>query len=155
MIEGRRVAWTLKLIKTGPGSEGPYTDVVEINLPHDLGPHAHLGLTLSEAKLVLVGVQRAIGAAQVGEEAVQPPEMLQSPTSRQRRTQIQTPPMSEKARSPLPTKGEEDPVWGDLFGSMQRPVPPSAPAAESPTAAPSPDRLPTPRVRRPATKPKR
>lgn len=149
------MAWTLKLIKTGPESEGPYTDVVEINLPHDLGHHAHLGLTLSEAKLVLAGVQRAIGAALVGDEAVQPPEMLQSPTSRQRRTKIQTPPKSEKARSSLPTRGEEDPVWGDLFGPMQRPVPPSAPATKSPAAAPSPDRLPTRRVRRPPTKPER
>lgn len=100
------MAWTLRLIRTGPESEGPYTNVVEINLPHDLGHRANLGLTLSDAKLVLAGVQRAIGAAQIKDEAVQPPEMLRSPTSRQSRTKFRRPPRARRHARRYPPRAK-------------------------------------------------
>ena len=37
--------------------------------------------------------------------------------------------------SPRPPKGDEDPVWGDLFGFVARP-PPAASMADTPTSAP-------------------
>ncbi len=56
----------LKLVKVGVEGEGPCTDIMEINRPDDLGDIANLGLTLSEAKRLLAGVQRkAVIVAQV------------------------------------------------------------------------------------------
>jgi len=65
------------LVKVGVEGEGPCTDVMEINRPDDLGDIANLGLTLSEAKRLLAGVQRKIVAAQAREYA---PE-ARSPTA--------------------------------------------------------------------------
>ncbi len=50
------MAWILRLVKTGAEGEGPCTDVMEINRPGNLADIAGLGLTLSEAKLLLAGV---------------------------------------------------------------------------------------------------
>jgi len=58
----------------GAEGEGPCTDVLEISLPDDLRNVADLGLTLSEAKLLLAGVQREIVAAQARIHAVRRPE---------------------------------------------------------------------------------
>ncbi len=68
------MAWILRLVKTGAEGEGPCTDVMEINRPDDLVDIANLGLTLSEAKRLLAGVQREIVAAQAREHAVRRPD---------------------------------------------------------------------------------
>jgi len=68
------VAWMLRLVKTGAEGEGPCTDVMEINRPDDLVDIANLGLTLSEAKRLLAGVQREIVAAQARDHAVRRPD---------------------------------------------------------------------------------
>jgi len=57
------VAWILRLVKIGVQGEGPYTDVMQINRPDDLVDLANLGLSLSEAKRLLAGVQREIVTA--------------------------------------------------------------------------------------------
>ncbi len=64
----------LRLVKIGAEGEGPCTDVLEISRPDDLRNVADLGLTLSEAKLLLAGVQREIVAAQARIHAVRRPE---------------------------------------------------------------------------------
>src|SRR5271163_1702910 len=53
---GGRVAWILRLVKTGVDGEAQGTDLMEIRRPDGLGDIANLGLTLSEAKLVLANV---------------------------------------------------------------------------------------------------
>ena len=58
------MAWILRLVKTGAEGAGPSIGVIEIDTPDDLGDTTHLGLSLAEAKLLLAGVQRQIGAAQ-------------------------------------------------------------------------------------------
>jgi len=64
----------LRLVKIGVEGEEPCTDIMEINRPGDLVDIANLGLTLAEAKLLLVGVQREIVAAQARTHAVRQPE---------------------------------------------------------------------------------
>jgi hypothetical protein len=71
---GEGVAWILRLVKTGAGSEDPGTDLIEIKRPDGLGDIANLGLTLSEAKLLLANVQREIAAAQARDHAVGRPD---------------------------------------------------------------------------------
>ncbi len=68
------MVWILRLVKTGAEGEGLCTDVMEINRPGDLVDIANLGLTLSEAKRLLAGVQREIVAAQAREHAVRRPD---------------------------------------------------------------------------------
>ncbi len=68
------MAWMLRLVKIGAEGEGPCTDIMEIRRPDDLVDIANLGLTLSEAKLLLAGVQRAIVAAQARDHAVRRPD---------------------------------------------------------------------------------
>jgi len=64
--------------------------------------------------------------------------------------------MSKKPLSPLPPEGDEDdPVWGDLFGSMRPLAPSPLPVEETLISAPPRDRTSTSKVRKPATKPKR
>ena len=57
--------WVLRLIATGDDARCLSTDLVEIYRPGGLGDIANLGLTLPEAKQLLVSVQRAIVAGQV------------------------------------------------------------------------------------------
>jgi hypothetical protein len=57
--------WVLRLIATGDDAGCLSTDLVEICRPGGLSDIANLGLTLPEAKQLLVGVQRAIVAGQV------------------------------------------------------------------------------------------
>ena len=57
--------WVLRLIATGDDARCLSTDLVEICRPGGLGDIANLGLTLPEAKQLLVSVQRAIVAGQV------------------------------------------------------------------------------------------
>ncbi len=68
------MAWMLRLVKIGVEGEGPCTDILEIRRPDDLVDIANLGLTLSEAKRLLAGVQREIVAAQARSHAVRRPE---------------------------------------------------------------------------------
>jgi hypothetical protein len=55
---GVRVAWIVRLVKTGAEGEGHCTDVMEIIRPADLGDIADLGLTLADAKRLLAGLQQ-------------------------------------------------------------------------------------------------
>jgi hypothetical protein len=71
---GWRVAWILRLVKTGAEGEGPGTDLMEIARPDGLGDIANLGLTLSEAKLLLANVQREIVATQARDHVVRRPD---------------------------------------------------------------------------------
>jgi hypothetical protein len=71
---GRSVAWILRLVKTGVDGEAQGTDLMEIRRPDGLGDIAHLGLTLSEAKLVLANVQREIATAQARGHVVRRPD---------------------------------------------------------------------------------
>jgi len=68
------VAWILRLVKTGVEGEALGTDLMEIRRPDGLGDIADLGLTLSEAKLLLANVQREIAAAQARDHVVRRPD---------------------------------------------------------------------------------
>ena len=70
---GKRVAWILRLVKTGAAGEVRTLDVMEINRPDDLGDIADLGLTLDETKRLLGRLQQAIVGAQVKDHAAQRP----------------------------------------------------------------------------------
>jgi hypothetical protein len=67
------VGWILRLVKTGAEGEGPGTDLLEIRKPDGVGDIADLGLSLSEAKLLLASVQREITTAQARDHAVRRP----------------------------------------------------------------------------------
>jgi len=73
LAEGGCVAWMLRLVKIGAAGAGPCTDVMEIRRPGDLVDIANLGLTLTEAKRLLAGVQREIVAVQARTHAVRRP----------------------------------------------------------------------------------
>lgn len=60
-------------MKTGGEGEDPGTDLMEIKRPAGLGDIADLGLTLSEAKLLLANVQWEIAAAQARDHLVRRP----------------------------------------------------------------------------------
>src|SRR5260370_9989355 len=64
----------LRLVETETDGPAEGVDVMEIRPPRDLGDIAHLGLTLSEAKQLLVRVQQAVVAAQAHEHAVLRPD---------------------------------------------------------------------------------
>ena len=64
------MAWIVRLVQIGAEGEGQATDVIEIDRPDDLGDIADLGLTLAEAKLLLVGLQQEIVTAQARDHAV-------------------------------------------------------------------------------------
>ena len=74
LAEGGCVAWMLRLVKIGVEGEGPCTDMLEIDRSDDLVDIANLGLTLSEAKRLLAGVQRELVAAQARSHAVWRPD---------------------------------------------------------------------------------
>ena len=68
------MAWILRLVKTGVDGETQGTDLMEIRKPDGLGDIVNLGLTLSEAKLVLANVQREIATAQARDHVVRRPD---------------------------------------------------------------------------------
>jgi hypothetical protein len=72
--QGWRVAWIVRLVKTGANGEEQSADVMQINRPDELGVIANLGLTLAEGKLVLAGLQQQIVAAQAKGHAVRRPD---------------------------------------------------------------------------------
>jgi hypothetical protein len=53
---------------------------------------------------------------------------------------------------PSPSEGDEDPVWGDLFGFVRRPLPNPAPMADTPMSAPRPQQRQPNTPRKPTTK---
>ena len=149
------MAWALRLVKIGAEGEESCKDAKEINLSLDLGDLANLGLTLSNAKLLLASLQREIIASQPTDDAVQLPNTPQPPTSRRPRAQPRLRAISKKPASPPYPEEDEDPVWGDLLGWMRLPAPDPSPAAETPASAPPPNRMPKPKVKKPARKPKK
>jgi hypothetical protein len=70
LIGSGRVAWTVRLVKSGADGEEQWADVMQINRADDLGDIANLGLTLAEGKLVLSGLQREFVAGQARDHAV-------------------------------------------------------------------------------------
>jgi hypothetical protein len=62
--------WTLRLIGTGIDGQSRSFDVMAISRPDGLGDIANLGLTLAEAKLLLVQVQQEVVAAQAYHHAM-------------------------------------------------------------------------------------
>ena len=68
---GWDVEWILRL--AAAGDEGPCVDIMKISKPDDLGDIANLGLTLTEAKQLLAGVQHEISIAQARQHAVRRP----------------------------------------------------------------------------------
>jgi hypothetical protein len=148
------VAWIVRLVKIGAGGKEQATDVLKIDRPGDLDDVANLGLTSAEATLLLAGVRREIAAAQATDDAIRDPGMFRPPTARQPRGRPSTSVARKKSLSPSPPEGDEDSVWGDLFGSMRRPAASSSPVAETPASTPAPDRTPTPKVRKPTSRPR-
>jgi hypothetical protein len=73
MTGGGRVAWILRVVKTGAEGEERCTDVMEIIRPADLGDIADLGLTLADAKLWLAGLQQVIVTGQAKDHAARRP----------------------------------------------------------------------------------
>jgi hypothetical protein len=61
-------------VQTGAEGEDSGTDLMEISRPDGLGDIANLGLTQSEAKLLLANVQREIAAAQATDHVVRRPD---------------------------------------------------------------------------------
>ena len=66
--------WTLRLVGTGIDGRSRSFDVMAISRPDGLGDIANLGLTLAEAKLLLVQVQQEVVAAQAHRQAMFRPD---------------------------------------------------------------------------------
>jgi hypothetical protein len=67
------VALILRLVEIGAEGEEQPQDVMESDRPGGLGDIAALGLTLSETKRLLAGLQQEIVAAQVRDHAAHRP----------------------------------------------------------------------------------
>jgi hypothetical protein len=67
------MGWVLRLVKRGTEDPSGSVDVLEIDRPNDLGDPADLGLSLSEGKHLLAGVQQAVVAAQSRDHAARRP----------------------------------------------------------------------------------
>jgi hypothetical protein len=66
--------WTLRLVGTEMDGQSRSFDVMEISRPDDLSDFANLGLTLAEAKQLLVQVQQEVAAAQARHQATFRPD---------------------------------------------------------------------------------
>jgi hypothetical protein len=66
--------WTLRLVGTGTDGQSRSFDVMLISRPDGLGEIANLGLTLTEAKLLLAQVQQQVVAAQAHHHAMFRPD---------------------------------------------------------------------------------
>ena len=66
--------WTLRLVGTGIDGQSRSFEVMAISRPDGLGDIANLGLTLAEAKLLLVQVQQQVVAAQAHHHAMFRPD---------------------------------------------------------------------------------
>jgi hypothetical protein len=111
-------------------------------------------LTSAEATLLLAGVRREIAAAQATDDAVRGPGMVRPPTARKPGVRSSTSVARKKPLSPSPPEGDEESVWGDLFGSMHRPTTSPSPMARTPDSTPPSDRTATPKVRKPTSRPR-
>jgi hypothetical protein len=69
-----RMEWTLRLAGTGIDGQSRSFEVMAISRPDDLGDIANLGLTLAEAKQLLVHVQEEVVAAQTRHHAMFRPD---------------------------------------------------------------------------------
>jgi hypothetical protein len=65
-----RMEWTLRLVRTGIDGQSRSFDVMAISRPDGLGDIANLGMTLSEAKQLLVQVQQQVVADQATTHAM-------------------------------------------------------------------------------------
>jgi hypothetical protein len=63
-----RMEWTLRLVGAGMDGQPRSCDVMVISRPDGLGEIADLGITLAEAKQLLVQVQQQVVAAQAKQE---------------------------------------------------------------------------------------
>jgi hypothetical protein len=66
--------WKLCLVGTGIDGQSRSVDVMAISRPDGLGGIANLGLTLAEAKQLLVQIQHEVVAAQVHHQAIFRPD---------------------------------------------------------------------------------
>ena len=66
--------WTLRLVGTEMDGQSRSFDVMEISRPDDLSDFADLGLTLAEAKQLLVQVHQEVVAAQARHQAMFRPD---------------------------------------------------------------------------------
>ena len=66
--------WTLRLVGTGADGQSRSFDVMPISRPDGLGEIANLGLTLTEAKLLLAQVQQQVVAMQAHDHAMFRPD---------------------------------------------------------------------------------
>jgi hypothetical protein len=69
-----RMEWTLRLVGTGIDGQSRSCEVMAITRPDGLGDIANLGLTLSEAKQLLVQVQQQLVAEQANTHAMFRPD---------------------------------------------------------------------------------
>src|ERR1700722_2131809 len=69
-----RMEWTLRLVGTGIDGQSRSCEVMAITRPDGLGDIANLGMTLSEAKLLLVQVQQQLVAEQANTHATFRPD---------------------------------------------------------------------------------
>jgi hypothetical protein len=65
-----RMEWTLRLVGAGMDGQPRSCDVMVISRPDGLGEIADLGITLAEAKQLLVQVQQQVVAAQASNHAM-------------------------------------------------------------------------------------
>src|SRR3984957_14100539 len=66
--------WTLRMVGTGADGQSRSFDVMPISRPDGLGEIANLGLTLTEAKLLLAQVQQQVVAMQAHDHAMFRPD---------------------------------------------------------------------------------
>jgi hypothetical protein len=66
--------WTLRMVGTGADGQFRSFDVMPISRPEGLGEIANLGLTLTEAKLLLAQVQQQVVAMQAHDHAMFRPD---------------------------------------------------------------------------------
>ena len=71
-----RMEWMLCLVGMGSDGQSRSSDMMEIRRPDGLGYIAKLGMTLSEAKQLLVGVQQRLVAEQANAHAMCRPDCL-------------------------------------------------------------------------------
>jgi hypothetical protein len=69
-----RMEWTLRLVGTGIDGQSRNLEVMALSRPDGLGDIANLGLTLVEAKQLLVHVQQEVVAAQTRHQAMFRPD---------------------------------------------------------------------------------
>jgi hypothetical protein len=90
--------WMLRLVGTGIDGQSRSFDVMPISRPDSLGEIANLGLTLTEAKLLLAQVQQEVIAAQAHHHAMFRPDCQSSGTGRCRQLANEIPGFALRVR---------------------------------------------------------